>query len=90
MFLFLESLALFFDHPGIPALVVGLGVECASVLEFEDLFLDVGGLVVFGVAGVGLLEVELVEIVSVIGQQLLPVQKLSRSFLTSYTRSSSR
>lgn len=74
--LLLESLLLPFDQARVPALVVLLGVEGASIFELEDLLLDVRGLVVFRVAGVGLLEVELVEVVASIGQQLLLVQEL--------------
>ena len=76
MFVFLEALFLSIDHPLIPALVVFFGVECSSELEFEYFLLDVGGLVVLGVFGVGLLEVEFVEVVLVISQQFLLVQKL--------------
>lgn len=71
--LLLEPLLLALDQACIPAFVVLLGVERASIFELEDLLLDVRGLVVFRVAGVGLLEVELVEVVASIGQELLLV-----------------
>ena len=76
MFIILEALFLCIDHPLVPPLVVFLGVKGSSELEFEYFLLDVGGLVIFGVFGVGLLEVEFVEVVLVIGQQFLLVQKL--------------
>lgn len=74
--LLLESLLLALDQPCVSAFVVLLGVKSASIFELEDLLLDIGGLVVFWVAGVGLLEVELVEVVASIGQELLLVQEL--------------
>ena len=77
MFVFLEPLFLGIDHSLVPPLVVFPGVEGSSELEFEYFLLDVGGLVVLRIFGVGLLEVEFVEVVLVIRQQFLLVQKLS-------------
>jgi hypothetical protein len=74
----------------VSAFVVFAGIEGPSVFELEDFLLDVGGLVVLGVAGVHLLEVEFVEAVLAVGQDLLLVQELSRGRVTSSILSSSR
>ena len=68
-----ESALLTFDHSLVSPFVILVGVECSSVLEFEYLLLDVGCLVILRVAGIGLLEVELIEVVSLVGQNLLPI-----------------
>jgi hypothetical protein len=81
---------LLFDQASISAIVVLFGVKGSSVLEFEDFLLDIGSLIVLGVSSISLLEIEFVEVISRVGQQLLLVQKLNNSGVTSSRRSSSR
>ena len=90
VFLLLEALPLLLHQPGISSLVISLGIKGAAVLELEDLLLDVGSLIILGVSGVGLLEVELVEVVPAVRQQLLSIQELYIGGSTSSRRSSSR
>jgi hypothetical protein len=87
--LLLESCFLGIDHPLIPSLVVLMGVQCLSVLEFEYLLLDIRSLVILRVTSVQFLEIKSIETVLFVTENLLFIQILNINIITSSTLSSS-
>jgi len=77
----LESFLLLLDHSLIPTLIVFGRVQSSSVSKLENFLLDIWSLVIFRVACVILLKIEFVEVVLVISENLLFVQKLFKSFI---------
>lgn len=90
VFFLIKSFLLLFDQTAVSSVVIGFRIKGSSIFEFEDLLLNIGSLIVFGIACVGLLEIEFVEVVSWFSQKLLLINKLNICCTTSSSLSSSR